>query len=41
MTERTRTPNQLAALVVSWVVVGVSAVWGITQTLIKSFALFK
>ncbi len=41
MTEREHARNQFTALVVSWIVVGVPAVWGITQTLVKSLALFK
>ena len=29
------------ALVIAWAIVGIPAVWGVTQTVIKSLALFR
>ncbi len=29
------------ALIVAWAIVGIPAVWGVTQTVIKSLALFR
>ena len=29
------------ALVIAWIVVGVPTVWGVSQTVMKSLALFK
>lgn len=30
-----------AALLVAWAIVGIPAVWGVAQTVIKSLALFR
>jgi hypothetical protein len=32
---------QLGALILSWIFVGVPAVWGVAQTVLKSLALFR
>jgi hypothetical protein len=33
--------NPSLALILSWVIVGIPLVWGITQTFYKALALFK
>lgn len=33
--------NPSLVLILSWVIVGIPLVWGITQTLYKAMALFK
>jgi hypothetical protein len=40
MTERSRSAEQLK-LVLSWLFVGIPAVWGVAQVVMKSAALFK
>jgi hypothetical protein len=33
--------RSLGLLIVSWLFVGIPLIWGVTQTLIKSMALFR
>ena len=40
-TRDTRGGGELVALVLAWVVVGVPAIWGVAQTVIKSLALLR
>ena len=35
------TTSSPVALVISWAIVGIPAVWGVAQTVIKSLALFR
>ena len=39
----TREPDtgSTAKLIVSWLVVGIPAAWGVVQVVVKSFALFR
>jgi len=39
--QRVRGSTQWLALTIAWTIVGVPALWGVAQTVIKSLALFR
>ena len=39
--EETNRPTSVFALLVSWAIVGLPMAWGVSQTVIKSMALFR
>ncbi len=41
MASEDTTKSTPVALILSWVIVGIPLVWGITQTFYKALALFK
>ena len=41
MSDGTRSSNQTLRLIIAWTVVGVPALWGVSQVIQKSLALFR
>ena len=39
--DETPQPSSVIAVIVSWAIVGLPMAWGVSQTVIKSMALFR